>query len=366
MKKFQAIALSTFGLFVLCGLGFILYKAFPQIVSKDSTVLLAITALIVAVAAALFVLGVFLGYFYGRPVPAWRLGGDLQKRFHNALDFERRERSRLERGLEEAQRSVVGLKDNLKKKEAEAREREASARHHEAEILDKEAAICDQEVSESQVAKRDAEIDRLEEERLAYQSEAVKAAEEALRTRQEVEDLSSRHDRLRHDLTRRKERIADLMAELSIAQTDAEYARDEVDKIKSSFETNLPVSNLLPDASSVKDVLAGIAKLEGIKVALVADDHGLVVEAAGDGLSSDILAAISALVTSIGPGIREILPIGEVSNIRIGDDQGLVIETCYFDLFDARCALALAREEDHPYPRLAEKAVESIVDHFCK
>ena len=86
-----------------------------------------------------------------------------------------------------------------------------------------------------------------------------------------------------------------------------------------------------------------------------------VIEAVGEGLPSDTVAAISNLVERLGPQVREILPMGQVSAVSLGDDEGLVLDTRYFDLFGVRCALAIARYEDFPYPGLAKKAIESVV-----
>ena len=78
----------------------------------------------------------------------------------------------------------------------------------------------------------------------------------------------------------------------------------------------------------------------------------------------DTLAAISSLMAHIGPRVKDILPIGEVTTVVLGDDQGLVIENLYFDLAGTRCSLTIAREKGHAYPRLAETAAASIREHL--
>jgi predicted regulator of Ras-like GTPase activity (Roadblock/LC7/MglB family) len=178
----------------------------------------------------------------------------------------------------------------------------------------------------------------------------------------EIADLTARHNRLHTDLSERKERIADLMAELSVAQSEAEMARSEAETLRASAGTSLLSTRFSFNGSSIKETLNDIVALEGVRMALVADDYGLVVEAVGEGLPSDTVATISNLVERLGPQVREILPMGEVSTVSLGDDQGLVLDTRYFDLFGVRCALAIARHEDFPYPGLAKKAIESIVN----
>jgi predicted regulator of Ras-like GTPase activity (Roadblock/LC7/MglB family) len=185
--------------------------------------------------------------------------------------------------------------------------------------------------------------------------------EETGKMKSEIAELAERHSRLSSDLSKRKERIADLMAELSVAQSEAEQAKSEAETLRASVGTSQFSTRFSFDGASIKEILDDIVALEGIKMALIADDYGLVVEAVGEGLPSDTVAAISNLVERLGPQVREILPMGEVSTVSLGDDQGLVLDTRYFDLFGVRCALAIARYEDFPYPGLAKKAIESVV-----
>lgn len=321
MRKISAIALLFFGIAALGGLGFLVLQVLPGLLAKDQTVFVASAVLILSVAAALFVLGVFLGHLYIRQEPAKRSLRTLSERMRSALDFERRERARLERELFEARHTIVLLKDDL----------------HKATEAAEAGAAPPPPAPDTAVA------------------DAV-----AAELKNEVESLQARQERLMRDLVQRKERIADLLAELSVAQAAAEEARTEAQQLKSSQNTAPRPLELVISGSSLKGVLDGIVALEGVQMAIVADDYGLVVDAAGSGLSSDTLAALSTVMAQVGPRVHDIMPMGEVSMVGVGNDQGLVVETTYFQLFDTRCALTIARDKTHPYPEVAEKAIRAI------
>ena len=313
MKKSSAIAFVVLGIATFIGLGVLIPGALRGIVETGSTIL--VTVLVIAVEAALFVLGVFVGYLYGRSVRSKKIIADMKDRFRGALNYERKERLRLERSLQEAKQAMINLEDRLSPR----------------------AAVTQKPIV--RISK-----------------------EETGKMKSEIAELTERHSRLSDDLSMRKERIADLMAELSVAQSEAELAKTEAETLKATVGTSQLSTRISFDGASIKEILNDIVALEGVKMALVADDYGLVVEAVGEGLPSDTVAAISNLVERLGPQVREILPMGEVSSVSLGDDQGLVLDTRYFDLFGVRCALVIARLEDFPYPGLAKKAIVSVVN----
>ncbi len=95
-------------------------------------------------------------------------------------------------------------------------------------------------------------------------------------------------------------------------------------------------------------------------VAMVADDQGLVVDTAGEILEPDTLAAVSGLVSDLSPRVTELLPISGIHTVALGDVQGRVMEVRYFELFEARCALVIIRDETAYNPEMARTAVEAI------
>ncbi|MCP4198177.1 MAG: hypothetical protein GY762_13590 [Proteobacteria bacterium] len=312
MKKSSAMAFLVLGIAAFVGIIVLFYGALPGIVESGSIIL--VTVLVIAVEAALFMLGVFVGRLYGRSSRSRKIIADMRDRFRGALNFERKERLRLERNLQEAKQTMISLEDRV-------------GSH--------------QNVTQKPIVRI--------------------SKEETGQMKSEIVELTKRHDRMSSDLINRKERIADLMAELSVAQSEAEKAKSEAETLRASGGTSQLSTRFSFDGESIKEILDDIVALEGVKMALVADDYGLVVEAVGEGLPSDTVAAISNLVERLGPQVREILPMGEVTSVSLGDDQGLVLDTRYFDLFGVRCALAIARYEDFPYPGLAKKAIESVV-----
>ncbi len=187
-------------------------------------------------------------------------------------------------------------------------------------------------------------------------------ADEGLR--EELDTLRRQHDQLQVDLSLRKARIADLLTEIALAQTDAEQARAEVRELKSSLEPQRMNLQLAREDASLKDVLASVTKLEGVHMALLADDYGLVVETAGRDLPPDKLAAVSSLLAQVGANVEDIFTMGPLKTVVLGDENGFVLENIYFDLFTLRCALTIARDADRVYPGLAEQTIEAIVSRL--
>jgi predicted regulator of Ras-like GTPase activity (Roadblock/LC7/MglB family) len=177
----------------------------------------------------------------------------------------------------------------------------------------------------------------------------------------QLDELGQRIERLRSELSSRRNRMVDLQAELSMAQTEAEAARAEAEQLKSvTPAAATPVARLELEGQPLTAVLEGIVGLEGVRAALVADDQGLVVDAAGEGLQPDSLAVVTGLVNEISPRVNDLLPIGEIAAVALGDEDGIVLEVRYFPLFGARCSLAIIRDDNHPHPEITRNAIEAI------
>ena len=179
----------------------------------------------------------------------------------------------------------------------------------------------------------------------------------------ELEELAATCERMRFELTSRKERMVDLQAELSIAQTEVVEARQEAEAMRVS---SIPPPKAEPDfhGESLTEVLDGIVSLDGVSVAMVADDQGLVVDTAGELLEPDTLAAVSGLVSDLSPRVTELLPIDEIHTVALGDTHGRVMEVRYFELFEARCALVIIRDEAAYNPEISRTAVKVISDRL--
>jgi predicted regulator of Ras-like GTPase activity (Roadblock/LC7/MglB family) len=177
--------------------------------------------------------------------------------------------------------------------------------------------------------------------------------------------LAQQYESVCQNLMQRKDRIADLLADLSVAQADVEKARQELKQIKKEAPSqHQDIMSIFPESASLKEMLEGVLELEGIQMVLIADDYGLLVESAGKGFPSETLAALSSLVARIGPQIQDFFSMGNVTTVVLGDDEGLVLETSYFELFDVRCALTIARDKSSQYPDLSEQTVSAIIERF--
>jgi predicted regulator of Ras-like GTPase activity (Roadblock/LC7/MglB family) len=183
-------------------------------------------------------------------------------------------------------------------------------------------------------------------------------SDEDLTHNAEIEELAAKCEKLRHELRQRKERMADLEAELSVAQAEAADLRT-----RGAGGTEAPSQSAF-QGESLTAVLDGIVAADGVHVALVADDQGLVVDTAGEALEPDTLAAVSGLVAELSPRVTDLLPLGEIATVALGDTSGKVMEVRYFMLLGSRCALVVIRDERASTGELVRRAVEAIAERL--
>jgi len=301
---------------------------------NDPSFILKVMSLTAGLSSVLFVFGLLAGYFNKKPTVIQSSSKDKSfeekskaaesahkkkvAEAEQALETERKERIRLENDLHTAKQSIIELKNTI------------------SELKPK--------------------IEKINPEEAAEKEQQIK----------EIESLRKMHEQLQHDLSLRKSRIADLLAEIAMAQTEAEQARAEVHELKSSMAEPQRLNlQLAKDDASLKDILLSVSALEGIQMALLADDYGMVVETAGKNkLPADKLAAVSSLLAQIGNNVEDIFSMGKVKTVSLGDESGFVLDNIYFDLFNLRCALTIARDANHSYPGLADQTIEAIIDRL--
>jgi predicted regulator of Ras-like GTPase activity (Roadblock/LC7/MglB family) len=176
----------------------------------------------------------------------------------------------------------------------------------------------------------------------------------------ELAELAETCDRLRRELSQRKERMADLEAELSLAQAEAEDLRAR------GLEPEPRASAVAFRGESLTAVLDDLVAQAGVHVALVADDQGLVVDAAGEVLEPDALAAVSCVVAELSPRISDLLPLKEIVTVALGDPEGRVLEVRYFTLLGSRCALAVVRDEGASSGEIVRRATDAIAERLSR
>ena len=341
IKGAYAAALLVLGISAIVGLFFLMVYMLDQVQTGDSGFVLKVVALAVGVSSALFILGLFLGYFYRNPKSRWLKRKKTRQHFQNALEFERGERIRLEKDLYEAKQTIAGLKDSL----TGLKDRE--------EMLSAELS----EMTANQREPSEAETASKAEPSPAKAPESAPSDEHL----KELETLRKQYDQLQVDLSLRKARIADLLTEIALAQTEAEQAREEVREMKSSVEPQRNTLAAVTEDATLKEVLLSVVELEGVRMAILSDDYGLVVETAGSEFPAEKLAAVSSLLAQIGGNVEDIFAMGKVRTVSLGDESGFVLDNIYFDLFTLRCALTIVRDADHVYPGLAEETVDAII-----
>lgn len=315
MKGIAAILVFLLGAAMLLCVGILLSPALlglGALGNEEATVVASGSVLL------LLVIGIFAGYFYGVPVQKRQADQSMLERFGKALDFERRQRNRLESELVKARQTLVTLEDELARITAASRMPDPIA---------------------------------------------PSEGEDGDNVHEAYDKLRADYEQLRENLTRRKERIVDLQTELSIAQAETERVRQVAIDGGVSAGASSMADGLL-DGPSVRDILERIVSLEGVHVALVADDFGLVIDSAGDSLPAESIAAISSLIAHLGPRVRDVLPMGQVTSVTLVDDNGLVLETRYFELFGTKCAVAVARDQSSPFTGLTQEAADAIIDRM--
>ncbi len=313
MKASQVISLVLLGAACLLGAG-VLIAYIEGLAYLSKTMLFVLCAAVVAV---LLLFGFFLGVLYVRGNRSVRSLQSTLKKLKEALGIERAQRNELAKERYELSKNIVTLEGKIKD-------------------------LC---FEESLPPARNVE---------------TQASDDDPFKRVELEELAATCELMRFELTSRKERMVDLQAELSIAQTEVVEARQEAKAMRSA--PSVPPPKAEPDfhGESLTGVLDGIVSLDGVSVAMVADDQGLVVDTAGEILEPDTLAAVSGLVSDLSPRVTELLPISEIHTVALGDVQGRVMEVRYFELFKARCALVIIRDEAAYNPEIARTAVEAI------
>ncbi len=313
MKAPQVISLVLLAAVCLVVVG-VLIANFEGLIYLGETILLVLCAAVVPV---LLLLGFFLGVLYVRGDRSVRSLQSTLTKLKDVLGIERTQRIELSKERYELRKNIVTLEGKIKD-------------------LCPDGSLPPARNVETQTRDDD----------------PVKSAG--------LEELAATCERMRFELTSRKERMVDLQAELSIAQTEVVEARQEAEAMRSV--SSIPPPKAEPDfhGESLTEVLDGIVSLDGVSVAMVADDQGLVVDTAGELLEPDTLAAVSGLVSDLSPRVTELLPIDEIHTVALGDIHGRVMEVRYFELFGARCALVIIRDEAASHPGIARTAVEAI------
>ena len=298
MKTSQVISLVLLGAVCLLGAG-ALIAYIEGLADLSETMLLVLCASVVAV---LLLFGFFLGVFYVSGNRSVRSLRSTVTKLKEALQIERTQRIELSKERYELRKNIVTLEGKIKE-------------------------LCS---DESLPPARNVEKQAIDDDPFR---------------RVELEELAATCERMRFELTSRKERMVDLQAELSMRSA-----------------SSIPPPKAQPDfhGESLPEVLDGLVSLDGVSVALVADDQGLVVDTAGEILEPDTLAAVSGLVSDLSPRVTELLPIDEIHTVALGDLNGRVMEVRYFELFEARCALVIIRDETAYNPEMARTAVEAI------
>jgi predicted regulator of Ras-like GTPase activity (Roadblock/LC7/MglB family) len=276
----------------------------------------SVVAIGIAVAVILAVSGFFIGVLYGSRTAEETPERNVVRRLSEALSLERRLRVEASRERFRLRQTVNGLEGQLKSTNARP--------------------LPPAELAETQLGDGD------------------------LSSSAELEELAQTCENLRRELMQRKERMADLEAELSVAQAEADDLRSR------GGEASPRISEVAFRGESLTAVLDDLVTQAGVHIALVADDQGLVVDAAGEVLEPDALAAVSCVVAELSPRVNDLLPLGEIVTVGLGDATGRMLEVRYFTLLGSRCALAVIRDEGSGSGELVRRATDAIAERLSR
>lgn len=309
MNKLYALALCLLAVPALLGLGVILLHVQGYTVLSN----LHIVVIACAVAVILLLIGFFLGTSYRNAETRKLVDRSTFEKLKKALNVERTQRKKISNQRHQLGKRIIALENKL-------------AEHYPA-------------------------------------GSSQETRQKTNQMNKELETLSVTCEKLRSELSSRKERMTDLQAELFLAQSDVDRARQQIIELKKYSASNSSPPRL--HGETLTEILDELVDQDHIHVALVADDQGLVVDAAGQTLEPDALAAVSGIVAELSPRVTDLLPIDEIATVTFGDTKGDTMEVRYFSLFGARCALALIGKEGKISSTMASNAIQLIQEKLA-
>ncbi|HEY3357653.1 MAG TPA: hypothetical protein VGQ83_30655, partial [Polyangia bacterium] len=128
-------------------------------------------------------------------------------------------------------------------------------------------------------------------------------------------------------------------AELAAATSDLARARDRVRSLEAQLFSAGPAA-VVPEppapvdgeSVSLDDNLRRLVDREHLRVAVVADDRGLLIAAAGDNEHQEGIAAIAGLAEQMALRATEFLPLDGVRHVRLRDRNDMVLSCVLFRL----------------------------------
>jgi len=113
--------------------------------------------------------------------------------------------------------------------------------------------------------------------------------------------------------------------------------------------------------SSLRDILNRLVSLPGITAAVVADDHGLLIEGAKGEEDNEALAAITTLLSELPGLLSEGVKLSTIpSEVTVADNNGIALVTRFFNAGGSRCTLAVATTDQHAARERTERAIQAI------
>ncbi|MCB9652849.1 MAG: hypothetical protein H6729_01805 [Deltaproteobacteria bacterium] len=188
-----------------------------------------------------------------------------------------------------------------------------------------------QQLEGATVSQKDLELVRQRERALLLKEHSLQARIK------ELEEVAREHAALKQQSALQESelrRLPDLMEQLRMLEAQLFAAGG------SPAETgSLPWTPTLETSPSPKDALSidgllGELLSDSVKVAVLADASGLIVGGSGDPAHQEEIAAVTGMLEEISHRARALVPLGQVTNVRVADVQGVAVATRLFHVGD--------------------------------
>lgn len=272
--------------------------------------------------------------------------------------------------LAEAQRRLREVEGTLESARTKAERSEAllaenSKLRNEIEHLSK-TTVSDKELEKLQIQQADMQLKaNIQQKKLA---EMERHAAENASLRQQLGDyegLVAERDSLRVLVQSLKAKA--FAAGILDTEENADDATNDRDNEK-TLVVNLDEMNSkmrrrsddkVMDAAIEKLLTEQMSKL-GLHNAVLADTQGFPLAAAGPEERLEALAVITSMIADLGEQSRGLLPVGQLSSCELGDDNGLRLNSQFFDADGQALALTMLGQAQKTEVQELRKLAESV------
>ncbi len=273
-------------------------------------------------------------------------------------------RDDLREDIERQARELRAAEDRLKVLEADLEATKKKSTRVEEELKRRRGQVADLQAEVARLTSRlDGPAASGDEPRQL--SEQLESANQRVRSlSQEMEKERFNRSELERVIAKHSEDQQRLEAELASAQK----ALSEKPPVPVTHQT-IPGIRAYSGAkiedfagvTNLRAVLDRLVALSGVTAAVLADDHGLLIEGAKGEENNEAIAAITTLLSELPGLLSEGVRLSAVpSEVTVADANGVALITRFFDVGGSRCTLAIATTDQTRAHEQVERAVQAI------